>query len=210
MRAYNQNFLRNNGTAVFLNYLIGENEMKKLLGLTLLLFFIAGCSTIAPRYNTDFNNISQMRKEKLNPVKIGSVTKDPTAQEDVEYLTVRGGRYVSPNGTFTAYIEEALKQELEDARLLDPNSQIELSGVLLKNMLDGSGTSIGIAEIEVRFVVRKSGDVKYDKIKKARHTWESAFAGMIAVPKAHQNYPIVVQKLLGSLFSDPEFISVLR
>jgi hypothetical protein len=184
--------------------------MKKLFGLTLLLFFITGCSTIAPRYNTDFNNISQMRREKLNPVKVGSVTKDLTAKEDVEYLSIRGTTYESPNGTFTAYIEEALKQELEDARLLNSTSQIEVSGVLLKNMLDGSGFSIGVAEIAVRFVVRKSGEVKYEKIKTARHTWESSFAGAIAIPKAKQNYPIVVQKLIGSLFSDPEFVSVLR
>jgi len=190
--------------------------MKKLLVFLFISLFISGCSTIAPKYNTDFNNISHMRKAKLNPVKVGAITKDITVQEvnavqsDVDHLTVRGGTYVSPYGSFTAYIEEALKQELEDARLLDKNSEIEVSGVLLKNILDGSGTSIGIAEIEVRFVVRKAGDVKYEKIKKARHTWESAFAGAVAIPKAHQNYPIVVQKLLGSLFSDPEFMSVLR
>jgi hypothetical protein len=183
--------------------------MNKFFTFALLLFFITGCSTIAPKYNTDFNNISQMRKEKLNPVKVGSVTKDLTAKEDVDSLTIRVGKYESPYGTFTAYLEEALKQELEDARLLDPTSQIEVSAVLLKNELDAA-ISMGVAEITARFVVRKSGDVKYDRVKTARHTWESAYRGDLAIPKAHQNYPIVVQKLIGLLFSDPEFISVLR
>lgn len=184
--------------------------MNKLFTFVFLSIFITGCSTIAPKYNTDFNHISQMRKEKLNPVKVGSVTKDPNEKEDVDLLTIRGGRYKSPNGTYTAYLEEALKQEIDDARLLNPNSQIEVNAVLLKNTIDAAGFSVGIAEIAARFVVRKAGDVKYEKIKTAQHTWESSFAGAIAIPKAHQNYPIVVQKLIGSLFSDPDFISALR
>jgi hypothetical protein len=184
--------------------------MKKLFIFALLFFFIAGCSTIAPKYNTDFNNISQMRKEKLNPVKVGAVTKDLTATEDVDHLRIRFQGYESPNGTFTAYLGEALKQELDDAQLLDPNSQIEVNAVLLKNKLDASGISIGFAEITARFVVRKAGDVKYNKIKTVQHTWESAFPGNIAIPKAHNNYPIAVQKLIGALFSDSDFISVLR
>jgi hypothetical protein len=184
--------------------------MKKLLILSLSLFLLMGCSTIAPKYNTDFNHISQMRNEKLNAVKVGAVTKDKTATEDVDYLTVRGGSYVSPNGSFTAYLEEALRQELDDARLLNPKSLTEITAVLLKNELDGSGASIGIAEITAKFTVSKAGTVKYEKIKTARHTWESSFAGAIAIPRAHSNYPIVVQKLIGALFSDSEFLSALR
>jgi len=185
--------------------------MKKLAVLTfMLLFFVLGCSTVAPLYNTDFNNISHLRGEKLNSVKVGSVKKDLQEKENVDYLTLRGGKYESPNGSFTAYLEDALKQELDDARLLDSSSKIEVSAVLLKNMLDGSGISIGIAEIEARFLVNKEGTLTYDKIMTASHTWESSFAGAIAIPRAHQNYPIVVQKLLGKLFTDPEFMAALR
>ena len=174
----------------------------------LLLLFITGCSTVAPKYNTDFNHITPLRKEKLNSVRVGPVTKNPTA--NVDSLTIRGSSYLSPYGSYTDYLTEALKQELDDARLLNPTSQIEISAVLLRNSLDASGISIGIAEVEARFVVRKEGELKYEKIKVAKHTWGSSFAGAIALPLAQQNYPKVIQKLVGLLFSDPEFISALR
>lgn len=144
------------------------------------------------------------------PARVGSVTKQADANSDVDSLTIRGGSYLSPYGSYTAYLAEALKQELDDARLLDPQSQIEVSAVLLKNLLDASGFSTGVAEIEARFIVRNADTIKFDKVKIARHTWESSFAGAIAIPKAQQNYPVVVQKLVGQLFADPEFISALK
>lgn len=183
--------------------------MKKIICASLILL-LTGCSTIAPKYNTDFNNIGQLRREKLMPARVGSVTKQADANSDVDSLTIRGGSYLSPYGSYTAYLAEALKQELDDARLLDPQSQIEVSAVLLKNVLDASGFSTGVAEIEARFIVRNAGTIKFDKVKIARHTWESSFAGAIAIPKAQQNYPVVVQKLVGQLFVDPEFISALK
>ncbi len=185
--------------------------MKNKVIAGALLLLITECSTVAPKYNTDFNNITQLRTErlKLNPVRVGSVTKDPAGTLDVDLLTIRGGSYLSPNGSFTAYLEEALKQELGDARLLNPTSPIEVSAVLLRNSLDAD-IATGVAEIEARFTVRNRGEIKYEKVKIAQHTWESSFAGNIAIPKAHQNYPVVVQKLIGLLFSDPEFIYSLR
>ena len=185
--------------------------MKNPLIVAFLMLLVTGCSTIAPKYNTDFNNISQLRREKLNPVRVGVVTKETAtgSSSDVDKLDIRGGSYVSPYGSYTAYLAEALKQELDDARLLDPMSQIEVSAVLLRNELN-TGLSTAEAEIEARFIVRIAGTIKFDKIKGARHTWESHFVGAIAIPKAQQNYPIVIQKLVGQLFSDPEFISALK
>jgi len=188
----------------------GELTMKNLITITVFMLLITGCSIAAPKYNTDFNNISLMRKEKIIPVKVGSVTKNNTANEDVDSLSIRGGSFNSPYGSYTAYLSEALKQELDDARLFDPTSQIEVSAVLLRNSIDASGISQGIAEIEARFMVYNAGKLKYDKVKSARHTWGSSFAGAIAIPLAQQNYPIVVQKLVGSLFFDQEFISALK
>ena len=184
--------------------------MKRIVLISILALVAIGCSSIAPKYNTDFNNIAPLRREKVSAARVGSIAKDPAATADVDALTIRGGRYVSPNGSYTAYLEEALKQELDDARLFDPQSQIEVSAILLRNSLNAAGPATGAAEIEARFFVRNAGVVKYDKVKAAKHTWPSSFVGAVAVPKAQQNYPIVVQKLLGLLFGDPEFISALK
>jgi len=174
-----------------------------------ILLITAGCSSIAPKYNTDFNNITQLRGEKLNQVKVGTVTKEITANSDVDSLTFRGSSFLSPYGSYTAYLAEALKQELDDARLLNATSQIEVSAVLLRNSLD-AGVVTGVAESEARFVVRNAGTTIFDKVKASRHTWESSIFANMAYPKAHQNYPIVVQKLVGQLFADPDFIAALK
>jgi len=43
-----------------------------------------------------------------------------------------------------------------------------------------------------------------------RSEWDSSFAAAIAVPRATQQYPLIVQKLLRELYSDPAFISAIR
>src|SRR5262245_9801090 len=118
-----------------------------------------GCSTNAPKYNTNFENVGKLRSATLEPVKIGPVTKVAGAKPDVDKLTIRGGTYQSPAGSYTEYFRDALQQEFGDARLLDPNSKVEISGVLVRNVLDGSGMSVGFAEMEVRLQVKRDGRV---------------------------------------------------
>lgn len=185
------------------------------VGLAVVAVIVAtvasGCSLAAPKYNAKFENVQTLRGAGLGSAKVGDFVADPAAKRDVNRLTIRGGSYVSPyNGSFVAYLQEAIRQELYDARLLDPNAAIEISGVLMRNELDGSGINVGIAEIEARFVVRRDGQVRYDKVKSARHEWESAFAGATAIPRAQQQYPTVVEKLLTTLYSDPDFVSALK
>ncbi len=169
-----------------------------------------GCSTNAPKYNSNMDNVGKLRAANLAPTNIGPISKDPTAKVNVDKLTIRAGTYSSPYGSFTAFLQEALKQEFEDARLLDPNSKIEISGVLVRNVLDGSGASLGFAEMEARLMVKRDGATAYDASKSARIEWESSFAGAVAIPRANQNYPNVIQKLLGEFYADPKFIAALK
>lgn len=66
------------------------------------------------------------------------------------------------------------------------------------------------ALIQARFVVKRGGQVRYDKVLTATHQWDSHLFGNIAIPRAQQNYPVVVQKLLTSLFVDPDFIAAMK
>ncbi|HPR05472.1 MAG TPA: hypothetical protein PK620_11885 [Denitromonas sp.] len=182
---------------------------SRLMGVVMLTATLSACSMVAPKYNTNFDNVDKLRSAKLEPVTVGAFATGEKG-DDVNRLTIRGSSYKSPNGSYTAYLQEAVRQELDDARLLDPKSQVELSGVLVRNELDGSGISTGFAEIEARFVVKRDGKIRFDKVKTARHEWDSAFLGSIAIPRAQQNYPIVVQKLLASLYVDLEFLQALK
>jgi hypothetical protein len=182
----------------------------KWIGAVLLMAGLSACSTVAPKYNSNFDNVAALRSQQLRPIKVGDVSKEQNAKTNINKLTIRGGDYASPYGSFTAYLQNALKQELDDARLLDSSSDLQITAVLLKNQLDASGASRAYAAVEARFVVKDSSAVKYDSVKSARYEWDSSFAGNVAIPKANQNYPVVMQRLLTSLFTDPAFIAAIK
>ena len=64
--------------------------------------------------------------------------------------------------------------------------------------------------MEARFLVKSAGLVRFDKVKRIEHQWESSFAGAVAIPLAANNYPVMVQKLVGSLVNDPDFVQAIR
>lgn len=186
------------------------NAMR-ICSTLLVVLTLGACSFVAPKYNSSPENVNRLRDAGLGKVKVGEFAADPQAKNNVDKLTIRGSSYASPyNKSFAAYLKESLRQELEDARLLDAGADAEVSGVLLRNELDGSGFSIGTADIEARFRVRRDGTVRYDRVKSAHHEWESSFVGATAIPAAAENYPTVVQKLLTSLFGDADFIAALK
>ena len=167
---------------------------------------VAGCTTTAPTYQASFENVQKLKSVSTVPVKIGIFTADSNNKDRVENLTIRGGSFLSPyDGSYASYLREALRQEFYDAGRLSDTSNVVITGVLLNNEIDASGFSIGTAAISAQFTVSKDSQVRYNKIMLATHQWESAFAAANAVPKAHQNYPVVVQKLLSNLYGDVEF-----
>ncbi len=117
----------------------------------------------------------------------------------------------SPVGSdYAAYLAEALRQELVMAGKLDAQSKLEISGMLLKNDIDATGFSTAQGEIEARFVVRNDGQIRYDRVQLAKLAWESSFAGAVAIPKAQQQYPLMVQALLAQLLADSEFRTAIK
>jgi hypothetical protein len=179
----------------------------QLIGILIL----GACSLTAPKYNASFDSSQKLRDAGLEKVKVGNFSAAPNAKGKVDGLSIRASSYASPyNNSFVAYLEQAMRQELEDSRLLNSNADTEIDGVLIRNELDGSGFSVGTADIEAQFIVRRDGGIRFDKVKSAHQEWESSFVGATAIPAAAQNYPVVVQKLISNLFADPEFIAALK
>ena len=108
------------------------------------------------------------------------------------------------------YFATALRQELELAKLYNPQADTEVSGTLLQNDINAGGFSTNDGFIEVRFVVKRDAQVRLDKAKKITHERPSSFAGSVTIPLAARNYPIMVQKLIGALIADPDCITSLR
>lgn len=177
----------------------------------LALAALTACSTMAPKYAPDPVNVNLLRDGNLASARLGQFNVDARYGEDVNHLTIRGGTFQSPyEGSFVAYLKEALRIELGEARLLDPGSTVEVTGFMARNQINAAGFSTADARVEARFVVKRGEQVRYDKVLSAMHEWDSSFVGAIAIPKAVDNYPVVIHKLLTGLYSDKEFIAALQ
>lgn len=186
--------------------------MGKRYGMGLAaLVFLSACTTTAPSYQPSMENIGALKNQRPGQIKVGAFAAEGNDKDKVNALTIRGGAFLSPyGGSYVEYLREALREELKLAGLLNDNADVEVSGALLRNEFDASGLSIAFAVMEARLTVKKNGVVRYSRQKSVRHDWESAFAAMVAVPKAHQNYSITVQKLLASFYADADFQKALK
>jgi hypothetical protein len=50
----------------------------------------------------------------------------------------------------------------------------------------------------------------YESVKTVDNAWESSFIGATAIPAAVTGYHNTVQKLLASLYADPEFVKAIK
>ncbi|WP_395699276.1 hypothetical protein [Aquabacterium sp.] len=176
----------------------------------LLVLLSSGCALQAPRYQPSIDNVEVIKRSQARPVMIGNFSVQAGAVGG-SAIGLRGSSMASPVGSdYAAYLADALRQELALAGKLDSKSDIELSGLLTKNDIAAGGFSTNSGEIEARFIVKSGGQVRYDAVKRAELSWESSFVGAIAIPKAQQQYPVVVQQLLKALLEDAQFKSALR
>lgn len=170
----------------------------------------SGCSLMAPQYSASMDNVQTLKDAGDYTAKVGNFTSqsDPA---NANPISLRGSSLASPyNNSYATYLQEAIKQELALAGKLASGAEVEVSGVLLKNDLDASGFATGSGKIEARFVIKKGSQVLYDKVKSTQSQWESSFVGAIAIPRAQQEYPNLVRKLLTELYTDDSFIRALK
>ena len=177
---------------------------------SLVLVMMTGCAGPAPNYAPSIDNVEAIKKAGISPPKTGTITVTP-GLKTAAAIQLRANSMVSGVGSnYGDYIASALRQELELAKLFNAQSDTEISGTLLQNDINAGGFSTNDGFIEVRFVVKRGTQVRFDKAKKITHEWPSSFAGAVAIPLAANNYPIMVQKLIGALIADPDFIASLR
>jgi hypothetical protein len=179
-------------------------------GLIAVVLAMQGCAITSAPYQPSIDNVELMKKASPRAIAPGSFTVQAGASGSTS-IGLRGASMVSPVGAdYAAYLADALRQELVLAGKLDPTSDLVIAGTLMKNDIAAGGINTNSGEIEARFVVRSGGTARYDAVKRADASWESSFAGAIAVPQAQQQYPQLVAQLLNKLMSDPQFIAALR
>jgi hypothetical protein len=187
--------------------------MQRLTTFLLLLtamLISTGCSMMAPQYTASLDNVQTLKDIGNYTAKVGGFTST-TSPENANPIKIRGSSLASPyQESYANYLNEAIKQELQLAQKLSPDSTIEISGILLKNDINTSDFSIGFVTIEARFIVKKSGKPMYEQVKSVRHEFPSSFAGAVAIPRAVQEYEFAVRKLLALLYVDPIFSAALK
>ena len=149
---------------------------------------LSACSLTAPKYTFSPDQVQVLRAAALAPAKVGAVSAQG-ADAHNDSITLRGTGMHSPYGSYAQYLQEALTQDLREARLLDAQSSIEISALLLKNDIDAKGFVTASANIEARFTVKHAAQVAYEKNKSASIEWGSNFIGAVAIPRAQEHYP---------------------
>lgn len=184
-------------------------RVGRLVAAAVTAVVLSGCAVQAGRYQPSLDNVETLKKS-VPPVVLGAFTVQPGAT-GAQSISLRGNSMNSPVGAdYAAYLADALKQELTMAGKLDAASKLEISGVLVKNDIAAGGISTNSGEIEARFIVKNNGQQRFDKVKRVESSWESSFVGAIAIPKAQQQYPLIVQKLVGALLADADFQAALK
>ena len=168
------------------------------LPAVLVAVLASGCAMQAPRYQPSIGNVELLKKAPA-PVAVGAFTVQANGA-GVTSIGLRGSGMTSPVGAdYAAYLAEALQQELQLAGKLDAKSKIVVSGLLLKNDISAAGFSTNSGEMEAQFTVLNDGKEQYRATKRAELSWDSSFLGGIAIPKAQQQYPLIVQKTAHSV-----------
>jgi len=187
--------------------------MKRLLSIAALLVAasqMVGCSTPMQPPSSTFENTAKLHNAPLAPAAVSefALEQGRPAEKD-RSVSLRAHSLVSPVGkSFSQYLKETLRRELQAANLLDADSATRISGFLVDSDVDAAmGTGTG--SLTARFVVTKAGKVAYDRQLSTSLTWESSFMGAIAIPTAAQNYAFLYKKLVGKLFDDPDFRQAL-
>jgi hypothetical protein len=184
------------------------NRHCRLAVSALALAALTGCGLMTPPYQASVQTAEAL-KTAPTPMAVGAFTVQPGL--DGTSIGLRAASMKSSvGGDYAAYLAEALRKELALATRLDPNSRLEISGVLLKNDIAAAGISTNSGEMQARFLVRRDGAVRYERTLDASLSWESSFFGGVAISAAQAAYPRLAQKLIGTLVADPAFQAAIR
>lgn len=167
---------------------------------------LVGCTTPAPPYSASVAN-ADVTGKLAAPIAVGRFQFDKGREAELNSIGARASTFTSPiNGSYADYFADAATKELKAAGKFDAASPRVLTGVLVKNYLTAAGMQVNESDLQVRFRLAQGGNTLYEKLVQAQSQWESSFLGAIAIPRALDNYIATIQKLMGNLFADPEFV----
>ena len=184
--------------------------MKRLGALLCIaaVAILSGCAAKAPNYNPNPESAQKLQAARVQPAAVGEFKADANVSDTS--IVLRASTMVPEQGTFSKYLADAIRNELDLVKLYSPSSTTVISGMLMKNDMNTGVAMTGEGAIEARFVVKRDGVVRFDKLKKAAIQWDTNYFGAIAIPRARNEYTRLVQTLVAELFADPDFVAALK
>lgn len=191
-----------------------NKTIRATVSLTRTLLVLAslnliGCAAVKMQPATATpKTIEKLRSTQLNPAAVGDFTsKDPSM--DVSLSGLRGSSLSAANGRFSLQLKEQLLAELKASGLYDETSKLTISAQLTDSKVDAA-IGEGSGRLAAKFVVKNAGVTTFEKELTAESTWESSFAGPIAIPRAMTEYEALYKALVAKLLTDTDFLIALK
>jgi hypothetical protein len=172
---------------------------------------LAGCANVQlDAKDPTPATVEKLRTLNLAPATVGTFVlapgRDPSM--DTTLPGLRGNSLTPAKGSFAQLLKDTLLVELTAAGLYDASSAVVIEGQLTDSRVDAAiGTGTG--RLAARFVVKRAGQVVFDKELAAEARWESSFIGAVAIPAAMDQYNALYKALVAKLINEPGFRSAL-
>ena len=170
-----------------------------------------GCTVTGVTYEAQSYNVREIENSLQKSIAVGEFTRS-ASEKVVDPWVFRGAsKIVSPVGDgHHDLIAKGIEDELMLARRLDKKSSLVLTGDLTEHLVDASSMTTGEGVVGMTFTLRDSGKVVYLKPKRIVDKWDSAFMGVTASNNAMRAHLKMIERLIGSLFQDREFIGAVN
>jgi hypothetical protein len=169
---------------------------------------LAGCAQLAaPPYAADYEALDRLEATRPGMVAVAKV--QPTDPSDnINSLSLRRAKLLSPSGTFAQYLEDALMRDLGEISAYDPKAPTRIAARILVNELD-LGVINGTGRMDVEVVVTRASTQRLRKTYRGEIAFDSSYANIVAVPAGQAAYPRLVRALLRQVYADPQFIAAI-
>eukprot|EP01156_Anaeramoeba_ignava_P011488 Anaeramoba_ignava/a483548_23.p1 GENE.a483548_23~~a483548_23.p1 ORF type:complete len:186 (-),score=9.13 a483548_23:1022-1579(-) len=183
-------------------------KMKKIIlnatGILAASVILTGCGIKTNEYNVSADNVMQLKKMENTKIAVDSF--DSANPGESSKLCRLAETISTPQGEpFEKYIENALKSELKMADMYDENSNLKISGKVLK--VDAS-TMLGNAYWAIELTV-KSNNGKTIQVNTKRE-YPSAYLAMTACNNMATSFSPTVRNLVSDIINHKEFKTLLN
>lgn len=165
-------------------------RQRAMASASACVFVLTACAVTAPSYQPSLRNAELIRRN-AGPLVLGEFVSAAQSTTAATSPTLRTTALVSPVGQeFSAYVREALRQELVLANRLDAASSVKISATLLANEMNAALAATSQGRLSMEFVVHRNNVVAFQKVISATGSWDSSFFGAHAIGNGAYTVPV--------------------